>query len=324
MEDDRRAGARRAPRASARPPCSRASTAASDDGCKWRSSSSSRWIVKRLSSAWSSRIEPPRRARARSGGTARTPIEPPAPGDEHDLAGEVGADAVELHAHRLAAEHVLDLHLAQLPGERAAAAQQLEDGRQGAHRDAALAAGARRPRARSVPGADGIAMITSSGSASSRMRGSCVGRAEHLHAVDAHAALARVVVDEADRAQPELAGCARSRAAAAGRRRRRRRSARGSRPCGARKPRIGRSAIACADEARAADERERQQQEQRDDAGRDADVAPRTPAGDHVTGLAIATRPTTASVSTATACEDAEVVALGRRSATASARSGTA
>ena len=54
-------------------------------------------------------------------------------------------------------------------------------------------------RARSVPGAEGIAMMTSSGSASSRMRVQLVGRAEHLQpVVVAHAALARVVVDEAD------------------------------------------------------------------------------------------------------------------------------
>ena len=32
---------------------------------------------------------------------------------------EVGADALELHAHRLAAEHVLDLHLAHLAHDAA-------------------------------------------------------------------------------------------------------------------------------------------------------------------------------------------------------------
>ena len=98
-----------------------------------------------------------------------------------------------------------------------------------------------------------------------------VGRAEHLHAVDAHALLERVVVDEADRAQPSCGLRTISRST--------------SRPPSpaptistrlaslrARNPRIGRSAIACADEAHAADERERQQQEERDDAGRHADV----------------------------------------------------
>ena len=50
-------------------------------------------------------------------------------GDHHDLVLDVGADAVELHLDRLAAEDVLDLHLAQLAVELDAAAQQLEDGR---------------------------------------------------------------------------------------------------------------------------------------------------------------------------------------------------
>ena len=55
-------------------------------------------------------------------------------GDQHALVLEVGADPVELHHDRVAAEHVLDLDLAQLAGELDAAAQQLEHGRQGAHR----------------------------------------------------------------------------------------------------------------------------------------------------------------------------------------------
>ena len=48
---------------------------------------------------------------------------------QHDLVLDVGADPVELHLHRLAAEDVLDLDLAQLPGQLDAAAEQLEDGR---------------------------------------------------------------------------------------------------------------------------------------------------------------------------------------------------
>ena len=62
-------------------------------------------------------------------------------GDQHHAAGEVGADAVDLDAHRVAAEHVLDLHLAHLAHEVDAAREQLEDGGQRAHRDVALAAG---------------------------------------------------------------------------------------------------------------------------------------------------------------------------------------
>ena len=105
--------------------------------------------MKRLSSAWSSEDEPPRR-HARDLAAQLGADRAAGAGDEHDLAGEVGADAVELHAHGLAAEHVLDLHLAHLPRDRAAAGQQqLEDGRHRADRDAALAAGARR-RARAA------------------------------------------------------------------------------------------------------------------------------------------------------------------------------
>ncbi len=62
----------------------------------------------------------------------------------------------------------------------------------------------RTTRARSVPGADGIAMTISSGSASSRMRPRSVGAPEHADALDADAALERVVVDEADRVEVEL------------------------------------------------------------------------------------------------------------------------
>ena len=69
-------------------------------------------------------------------------------GHEHRLARQVGADALELHVHGLAAEHVLDAHLAHLPGERAARLQQLEHGRQRAHGDRARAALAHDARAR--------------------------------------------------------------------------------------------------------------------------------------------------------------------------------
>jgi hypothetical protein len=54
---------------------------------------------------------------------------------QDDLAVEVGADAVDLHDHRVAAEEVLDLDLARLADEAAAGLQQLEDGRQRADGD---------------------------------------------------------------------------------------------------------------------------------------------------------------------------------------------
>ena len=161
---------------------------------------------------------------------------------------------------------------------------------------------ARTTRARSVPGADGIAIRISSGSASSRIRASAVGTAEHAHAVDARAALERVVVDEADRVEPELrvaqhlaqrqapavAGADDQHAA-------RVLAARGSRGSGAvvDRPR---------DEAHAADEHERQQREQREHAGRDREVDLAGLREMTVTGSASATKPTTASVSSTTAC----------------------
>ena len=109
----------------------------------------------------------------------------------------------------------------------------------------------RTTRARSVPGADGIAIVISSGSASSRMRAE-LGRSRPstLDAVDADAALERVVVDEADRARGRAAGCAGSRAATSRppspaptiSTRRASRARRGSRAAGARRRSARRSA----------------------------------------------------------------------------------
>ena len=181
-----------------------ASTAASIEAGTCRSSSSSRWIEKRLSSAWSS-------STIRRGSTraiwrhSSEPIEPPAPVTSTVCAGEVGADPLELHHGPARARARPRRAPRALPGERAAALEQLEHGRQRAHRDPALAALA-HDRARVEPGAEGIAMITSSGSASSRMCGrSDCGVAPHAHAVEPQAALERVVVDEADGRETELA-----------------------------------------------------------------------------------------------------------------------
>ena len=64
----------------------------------------------------------------------------------------------------------------------------------------------RTMRARVEPGADGIAMISSSGSASSRIRGSSSSvLPANPHALDPQAPLARVVVEEPDRHEAELA-----------------------------------------------------------------------------------------------------------------------
>ena len=91
-------------------------------------------------------------------------------GDEHDLAREVGAHALELHAHGLAAEHVLDLHRAQLRTMRPPVRSSSKT--VGSVRTAMpRSRQAETTRARSVPGAEGMAMMTSPGSTSSRIRG---------------------------------------------------------------------------------------------------------------------------------------------------------
>ena len=190
---------------------------------KWRSSSSSRRISKSAFSEFStstSRFAPTRAIWRQSS----APIEPPAPGDEHGAAAQVGAHAVDLDAHRLAAEHVLHAHLADLPHQVHAAGEQLEGRRQRAHRDAALAAGgdhllAQRARRRGdrddhLVGLDAVEDARQVG-----------GLAEHLDAGDAHALLARVVVHEADRRAAQARGCGAARTPPAGRRCRPRRSA---------------------------------------------------------------------------------------------------
>ena len=58
-------------------------------------------------------------------------------------------------------------------------------------------------RARRVPGADGIAIVTSSGSASSRIRGSASVDPSTCTPSMRSRVLQRVVVDEADRAQAQ-------------------------------------------------------------------------------------------------------------------------
>jgi hypothetical protein len=111
--------------------------------------------------------------------------------------------SVELEAHRLAAEHVLDAHLAHLAHQVQPARQQLEDGRQRAHRDLALAARRHHPLAQHAGRRrDRDDHLVGLGAVEDPRQ--VVGRALHLQAVDAHALLARVVVDEADRHAAEL------------------------------------------------------------------------------------------------------------------------
>ena len=126
-------------------------------------------------------------------------------GDEDDAVAQVGADAVELAHDRVAAEHVLDPHLAQLLVELDAAAQQLEHGRQGADADLALAAGGDDPGAHG-PGRRGDRDHDLVGLGLVEDLGDLLGRAEHLEPEHPHPPLARVVVDEADRGRAEAAG----------------------------------------------------------------------------------------------------------------------
>ena len=127
---------------------------------------------------------------------------------EHRLARQVGAHPLQLHLHRLAAEHILDAHLAHLPRERAAAAaglQQLEHGRQRPHRDAPRTALAHDARARG-PGGGGNRddHLVGLGLAE-HTRQLLLGVAAHLHPFDPQPALARVVVEKAHRLQAEPA-----------------------------------------------------------------------------------------------------------------------
>ena len=130
---------------------------------------------------------------------------------------------------------------------------------------------ARATRARSVPGADGIAISISSGSASSRMRGSSSVAPSTFTPSIRTPQLQRVVVDEADGAEAELRvahDLAQQQAAAVA-------GADDQHALGAlaRTEAAHRAVVdAAADEAHAADEREREQEEEREDAARDADA----------------------------------------------------
>jgi hypothetical protein len=125
-------------------------------------------------------------------------------GDQHAAAGQVAAGRLGLHPHRLAAEHVLDAHVAHLTDELRAVLQQLEHRRHRPDWDAALAARAHHRRAQGARGRRdrdqhlvGLDVVEHA-----RKLG---GGAEHLDpAIDPRVALAVVVVDEADRPIAEV------------------------------------------------------------------------------------------------------------------------
>ena len=117
---------------------------------------------------------------------------------EHHLPAEVGADAIDLHAHRLAAEDVLDLHLAHLAQQVDAAREQLEDGGERPDRDAALAARGHdllAQDARRRGNRDDHLVRLGPVEHARELR----GQALHLDAAEPDPLLARVVVDESDR-----------------------------------------------------------------------------------------------------------------------------
>ena len=123
----------------------------------------------------------------------------------HAAAGQVAARRLDVHPHGLAAEHVLHAHLADLLDVAAAARlEQLEDRRHRLHPHAALAArlhdaraqraGRRGDRDQHLVGLDVVEHVAE-----------LLGGAEHVEAaVDAHALLARVVVDEPDGPHAEV------------------------------------------------------------------------------------------------------------------------
>ncbi len=125
-------------------------------------------------------------------------------GDEHDATGQVAAGQLRVHAHGLAAEHVLDAHVAHLPHQVAAVLQQLEHGRHRPHGYAAGAARADDPGAHRARGRRHRDQHLVRLDVVEHPR-QLLGGAEHLEpAVDARVLLALVVVDETDGPQTEV------------------------------------------------------------------------------------------------------------------------
>ena len=83
--------------------------------------------------------------------------------DENGLPLEVRRDLLEVDLDLLAAEHVLDLHRADLAGEAEVAGDELVQARKRLDRDFRLLRGLARSGGARSPEADGIAMSNSSG-----------------------------------------------------------------------------------------------------------------------------------------------------------------
>ena len=124
-------------------------------------------------------------------------------GDQHDCILEVAADAMQIRVHGVAAQHVLDPHVAHVPPDVDRARQQFEHGRQRAHRDAAVAA--RRDDAHPQ-------LARRRGNRDDHLVGLCfvedlwqlACRASNSHAADSKPLLERIVIDEADDIETEV------------------------------------------------------------------------------------------------------------------------
>ena len=123
---------------------------------------------------------------------------PAGAGDEHGVPLEIRRDALEVDLDLLAPEHVLDLHRPDLPCEVQIAGDQLVEARQRLHGDVRrLSRLDDEPARLAGRGRDRDQHLVRLELADEPRE---VGhRAEHPHAVDARVALARIVVDEADR-----------------------------------------------------------------------------------------------------------------------------
>ena len=117
---------------------------------------------------------------------------------------EVAPDAVELHLHLLAAEHVLDADLAHVAGEvhRCPASSSKTVG--SVRTRIPRSRHARTTSMRSAPGRRGDRDDHLVGLGLVEDLRQLARRAAHAHAVDPQPLLERVVVDEADRVQAEL------------------------------------------------------------------------------------------------------------------------
>jgi hypothetical protein len=131
-------------------------------------------------------------------------------GHHHGLADEVVGDDAQVDFDLLAAEHVLDLHGPDLPGEVVVTGDQLVDARQRLDGDAGVLRRLDDVLTR-LAGRGGIAISTSSGGLSRRMCGSSAEVPSTRIPCSRKVLLARVVVDQPDRRVAERGATSASR-----------------------------------------------------------------------------------------------------------------